>query len=171
MAINLNNLIFSALFLALFTICINAQFQNETRKEELPQGVKENLAKSRIAKEKKDYEELIKRGEEALKLSEDLEKSFDENKTLSSQDRKKLERLEKLVKRIRSDLGGGDDRESLENDDNTPLSIATAFKYLQENTVKLVEELKKSTRYSVSAVAIQSTNFLLRIVKFVRIGK
>jgi len=171
MVVNFKIFIFSAFFLALFAICANAQFQNDQRKEELPQGVKENLAKSRIAKEKKDYEELLKRGEEVLKLSEDLEKSFDENQTLSSQDRKKLERLEKLVKRIRSDLGGGDDQESLENNDDTPISMANAFKFLQENTVKLVEELKKSTRYSVSAVAIQSTNFLLRIVKFVRIGK
>lgn len=166
-------ILFLLLLLAAASFSIHAQFSNpnEPRKEDLPQGIKENLAKQRIEQEKKDYEELIKRGEEAMKLSEELEKAFAANNTLSSDDRKKLDRLEKLVKRIRSDLGGDDDEETSVSDEDTPLSMANAFQVLKENTVKLVEQLKKSTRYTISAVAIKSTNLLLKVVRFMRFGK
>ncbi len=152
---------------------VNAQSNNpfEPRKEELPQGIKESLAKQRIQREKQDYEELLKRGEEAVKLSEELDKSFAAGKLLSSEDRKKLDRLEKIVRKIRSDLGGDDDEQAAVKEEDSPLSMANAFKVLQENTVKLVDTLKKSTRYTISAVAIQSTNLLLKIVKFMRLGR
>lgn len=162
--------LFLTLLLATFSICVNAQNENPN-KEELPQGLKETLAKQRIEQDNKDYKQMLERGEEAIKLSESLEKSFSANNTLSADDRKKLERLEKLVKKIRQDLGGDDDKETDADEEKTPLSMANAFKVLQENTVKLVSELKKSTRYTISAVAIQSTNLLLKIVKFVRFSK
>jgi hypothetical protein len=42
---------------------------------------------------------------------------------------------------------------------------------LQNNTVKLVDELRKTTRYSVSVVAVESSNLLLKVVRFLRFGK
>lgn len=155
-------------------------------KEDLPTSIKESLEKQRIDREKKDYREMIERGDEALKLSEELEKSVAQNSRLSAQDQTKLERLEKIVKKIRKELGGDDDKsdatattiiaesseiESDENNAEKPLTIASAIKKLKSNTVKLVEELKKTTRFSVSAVAIQSSNALLKIVKFVQFYK
>jgi hypothetical protein len=174
--------ILCALLSAAFSICVQAQMcsqDNEQKtirrtpqKEEVPQGIKENLAKMCIEQQKKEYAEMLKRGEEALKLSEDLEKAFAANNSLSAEDRKKLERLEKIVKKIRGDLGGGDDDKEVETgEDNSPLSMSNAFKVLQENTVKLVDELKKATRHTISAVAIHSSNVLLKVVKFLRFGK
>lgn len=178
-----STLIFCVLLTATFSICINAQtqmcsqelpqtLQRNAQREETPQNVKENLAKMCIEQQKKEYAEMLKRGDEALKLSEDLEKAFAENSSLSAEDRKKLERLEKIVKKIRSDLGGDDDGKAVQTDDeNTPLSMGNAFQVLRENTIKLVDIMKKSTRYSVSAVAIESSNVLLKVVKFLRFGK
>ncbi len=176
--------VFCALLSVTFSICVNAQIQsctqelpqtmqrNNPRVEETPQNVKESLAKMCIERQKKEYSEMIKRGDEALELSEDLEKAFAANNSLSAEDRKKLERLEKIVKKIRSDLGGDDDGKAVQTDDeNTPLSMGNAFQVLRENTVKLVDIMKKSTRYSVSAVAIESSNVLLKVVKFLRFGK
>ncbi len=139
-------------------------------KEDLPTGIQESLAKQRIEREKKDYAELLARGEEAVKLSDELEKSFAQNNQISSTDQKKLDRLEKLVKKIRNELGGDDDDKSVELD-NKPLSVVNALKTLQNNTVKLVDELKKTTRYSVSVVAVESSNLLLKVVRFLRFGK
>jgi len=143
-----------------------------TQKEDLPKGIKETLAKGRIDREKKDFAELLKRGEEAVKLSDELEKSFVQNNQLSSEDRKKLDRLEKLVKKIRQDIGGKDD-ESADNFEskNHQSSMHTALKFLQTNTVKLVDELKKTSRHSISVVAVESSNLLLTIVRFLRFGK
>jgi oligoendopeptidase F len=144
-------------------------------KEDLPSNIKETLAKQRIAREKKDYEELLQRSEEAVKLSDELEKSFANSNQLSSDDQKKLDRLEKLVKKIRNELGAGDDGESDITDgddkDKQPSTLINAFKILQSNSSQLFDEIKKSTRYSVSVVAIQTSNFLLKLVKFIRFSK
>ena len=154
---------------------VNAQSDASNRggspqKEDLPTGIKESLAKQRIERDKKDFAELLARGEEAVKLSNELEKSFTQNNQLSSTDQKKLDRLEKIVKKIRNELGADGDDKSVELNEK-PLSIINALKALQNNTVKLVDELKKTTRYSVSVIAVESSNFLLRVVRFLRIGK
>ena len=159
------------MLISLASVGVDAQADASTRsgfprEEELPKSIQENLAKGRIDQEKKEYEELLKRGDEALKLAEDLEKSFSANNKLSGDDFKKLERLEKLVKKIRTDLGGeGDDSNA---EEKSPSTLENAFEALQENTVKLVKELKKSTRYSISVIAIESSNLLLKVVKFLR---
>jgi len=141
-----------------------------TNKEDMPKSIQENLAKQRIEREKKDFAELLSRGEEAVKLSNELEKSFSQNNLLSGEDKKKLDRLEKVVKKIRNEIGADDDDEVIEID-NKPLSVLNALKALQNNTVKLVDELKKSTRYSISVVAVESSNLLLKVVRFLRFDK
>jgi len=162
------------LFIAATVVLVNAQSDASTqsgnpRKEDLPTGIKESLAKQRIEREKKDFAELLARGEEAVKLSNELEKSFTQNNQLSSIDLKKLDRLEKIVKKIRNELGGDDDKR-VEIDDKH-LSVVNALKALQNSAAMLVNELKKTTRYSVSVIAVESSNLLLRVVRFLRIGK
>lgn len=170
-----SRLLFIFLFGAAAVGLSNAQSEAATRnetpqKEDLPVGIQESLAKQRIERAKKDFAELLARGEETIKLSNELEKSFTQNNQLSSTDLKKLDRLEKVVKKIRDELGGDDDDKSIELD-NKPLSVVNALKSLQNNAVKLVDELKKTTRYSVSVVAVESSNLLLKVVRFLRFGK
>lgn len=164
---------FPSLFL-LTVICAHAQISAETRsgqppQEEMPTNIKESLAKQKIKQNKEDYDEMIERGEEALQLSEQLASSYDENKKLSKSDYQKLDRLEKLLKKIRKELGGGDDDE-VEAEDK-PANLGDAIKNLRDNTVNLFDALQKTTRYSISAVAIQSSNAVLNIVKFMRFWK
>ena len=131
-----------------------------------PKGIKETIAKSRIDREKKDYQELITRSEETAKLSRELEQSFTKNNQLTSDDQKKLEKLEKNLKKIRSELGAeGDD------DPVSPLTISNAFEKLQDYAAVLTDEIKKTTRYSISASAIETSNALLKIIRFIRLGK
>lgn len=175
MSRNLFQLFFIFLVFAAASIVVSAQSDAATRsgvpqKEDLPIGIQESLAKQRIEREKKDFAELLARGEEIVKISDELEKSFAQNNQLSSVDLKKLDRLEKLVKKIRNELGGDDDDKIIEPDDK-PSSVLSAFKSLRNNTVKLAEELKKTTRYSVSVVAVESSNLLLKVVRFLRFGK
>lgn len=163
----------------LFLTVVGVNAQNEmpdasspsgksANKEDFPKGIKETIAKSRIEREKKDYEELLQNGEEALKLSSSLEKSFVALNKLSSEDQKKLDRLEKLAKKIRRELGADDFDEE---EEEKPSSISEAFKTLQTSTGKLVEELKKATRHTISVVAVQSSNMFLKAVKFIRFSK
>lgn len=140
--------------------------------EDQPKNVREMFSKMKVEQRKKEYDEMIERGEKALKLSEELEKSFAQSNQLSPADKEKLEDLEKVVKKIRSDLGGDDDDGKDDQNDSAkperPADLVDGFKILQSNTVKLVNELKKTSRFSISAVAIQSSNSILKLVRFLR---
>ena len=145
------------------------------RKADLPAGVKEMIAKQKAERERKDHEAMLARGEEALRLTKQLENSFATTGELSQQDKLRLESLEKVVAKIRKELGGDDDDSDVGaiqgSEEQRPSNLQEAFKYLQSTTVKLVDELKKTTRFSISAVAIQSSNTVLKLVRFLRIRK
>ena len=162
-------------------VCVNAQGDATTAsgkpnlsKEDYPKSIKESLAKQRIQTEKKEFEELLARGEEVAKLSSELEKSFAQHNFLSIEDEKKLNRVEKLVKKIRSEIGAegsGDDETSEIEPEEKPSNMLNAFQSLQSTTGKLIAELKKQTRHSISVVAIQSSNAMLKVVRFIRFRK
>jgi predicted transcriptional regulator len=157
----------------IFVIASCAQVTNQAdnsrgKEDEKTDGLRETMAKWKLKAEKKDYEELLKRGDEAEKLVEELTKTYGETNQLTKADTVKLERLEKLVKKIRSEIGAEDDNEP---DENKPKDLVDAIKLLGENAANLVGELKKSTRHSISVVLVETSNTLLRIVKFIRFNR
>lgn len=144
---------------------------DKTPREAPPKNIQEMMDKMRIEKEKKDHEEMIERGDEALKISDELETSLEKTGKLTEKDLAKLASLEKLVKKIRSDLGGGDDDDTAEEekaDNDKPSTIVDGFRKLKTATVGLVDELKKTTRFSISAAAIYSSNSVIRLTRFLR---
>ena len=141
--------------------------------DDRPKSFKETLVKLRIDKEKKEFDEMIERGGEALKLSEELEKAYTANGHLNIGEINKLATVEKLVKKIRNELGGDDDTEDSDSKAVTsPLPIAQgdAVKSFRSTTLKLFEELKKTTRFTVSAAAIQTSNAVLKLARLLRIS-
>ncbi|NNE67287.1 MAG: hypothetical protein HKN33_12040 [Pyrinomonadaceae bacterium] len=140
--------------------------QQERRDRRSAVTVREQLIKLCIQENKKDFEKLIERTEEIAKLSGELQTSFDENKSLSKDDKQKLKRVEKLVKKVRSELRASGDDE----DKELPQDVVEALKLLQESASNLVSEIKKTTRHSVSLVAIKTSNTVMSIVKFLRFG-
>lgn len=145
-----------------------------------PRSVKEFLAKQKAEKSKKEHEELLKRGDEVVTLTDQLETAFERGSELTAGEREKLESLEKIVTRIRKSLGGDDDDEDREEAEaaapaaaaeKRPGTLKEAFLDLKEMTSKLVDELKKTSRFTVSALAIQTSNSVLKIVRFLRLRK
>ncbi len=134
-------------------------------------GIEERMAKMRIQKDKKDHEELIARGLELNEIIGQLEKSFEASGQLSQEDFSKLATAEKLAKKIRNDLGGSNDgdEEELPDVDKKMSTLADAVKLIQSKSEKLIGELKKSTRFTISVPAIQSTNAVIRLAKFLRV--
>lgn len=158
-------------------VCANAQFTDASSpdgrtsisKEDLPDGIKETFAKQRIKAEEKDFNEMLERCEEAAKISGELYKSFEANQKLSPDDAKKMERLEKLVKKIRDELGSeSDDEDKNSRSNNSSLSFTDALKTIQDESSGLSSELKKQGRFSISVTAVESSNTLLKLVRFVR---
>lgn len=143
-------------------------FNRERQREEDAKIVKEMLAKQQSEREKKEHEELLKRADSALELSDALEKAFEQGHQLSADD-KRLAELEKVVKKIRDDLGGDDDEEDeAKAAEERPRDVKDAFMALRRSTLKLVDEVKKTTRYSISVAAIRSSNNVLKLVRFLR---
>ena len=145
----------------------------EDDKETAPKTFRESLEKMRIEKDKKDHDQMIERGSDLVKLTEELEKDVEANGRLSEKEKPKLSTVEKLAKKIRSELGGDDDKG--DDDENPtassiPLSPASAVKSLNISTQKLYEELKKTSRFTISAAAIQSSNSVLKITRFLRLS-
>ncbi len=145
---------------------------NEDR--DRPKGIAETLQKFRIQKAKKEFDQMIARGEEAQKISSELENAFAQNGRLSEREIAKVETVEKLVKKIRSELGGDDDdndkTERTQSEEN-PISHGDAIKSLRSTTVELFEQLKKTTRFTISAAAIQTSNAVIRLARLLRISK
>jgi hypothetical protein len=162
------------LFCAAFAAAQSAEDPSSSRRgerDEVPKSVREMLSKMEIEQSKKEYQELLDRGEELVTITGQLEKSVES--TGGQLDRSEMEKLaaaEKLVKKIRGELGGGDDDGEAESDPPKLSDKADAIKYLKKQASELVDELKKSSRFTVSVVAIQSSNTLLRVVRFLRTG-
>lgn len=146
-------------------------FPGERRRDDDSRILKGMLAKQQTAREKKEYEGLLERGKQALRLSEDLASSLEKNKLLSAAERKQLEEFEKIVSKIRDDLGGNDDGETsvAMKDSKPPKDVREGVFYLKRSTEGLLGELKRSTRFSVSIAAIESSNALIRLARFLRL--
>ena len=147
-------------------------------RDDAPYGLREMLAKQKTERDKKDYQELLDRGDEALRLTRQLEASYEQNRAFSEADRMRLESLVRTVSKIRKELGAEDDDRGEKDpaspaleEEQKPSNAEEAFTYLTDTTIKLVDELKKTTRFSVSVVAIQSSNQILKLVRFLRIRK
>lgn len=172
-----SKILFSISAVALFTVSINAQIEvnpfGKPRPEEpLPKNVQELMKKNELKQLQKDYEEMLANGEEAVRLSEELENSFKKTNKLNSSDVQKLEKIEKLLKKIRKELGGDADGEEDKTETiEKPSSIKNAISTLKESAAGLYDELKRTSRYSISVVAIQSSNTLINIVRYIRFWK
>lgn len=154
------------------SVCVSGQIEqcpyieNPAHREPLSKHVKERMIELCIEENKKDFEELVARSEEVARLSEEIENSYRVNNSLSKDDKEKLERVEDLLSKIRKELRADYDED--EESKKAPQSVVEAISMLQENTSKLLDEIKKTTRHSISAIAIQSSNTVLKVVKFLR---
>jgi hypothetical protein len=125
----------------------------------------EMRAKRAIKLADKEYQDNLARAREATRLSWQLRDTYKEKKSLSPEDSKKLDRLEKLERRIRSEAGGSGE-EALS--DESPMDLATALVRLAELTESLEKSLTKTSRKVISAGIIDEANVILELIKFAR---
>jgi hypothetical protein len=137
-----------------------------------PENIREEmLVRQRQKREERDRKELLKNVEDALKLSRQLETSLAENSELSRSQQERLGSLEGLVLKIRKSLGGGEGDASDWEEEERPLDRKDALSKLLSTTEKLVDEIKKTSKFTVSAVAIQTSNYVLQIVRFLKLRR
>lgn len=134
-------------------------------REEPPQPVLEQMARLKLENEKRDFQELIDTSSTLADSAKSLLELSGTGRPLQEILDKNLDRIERLTKKIRSELGAGDDsKEPTEYPD----SLKDALKALSSEASALSEEIKKSSRFSISVAAIQHANTLLDLVSHIR---
>lgn len=125
----------------------------------------EMLIRQEIKTAEKEHQENIDRAREAAQLSTELRDSFLNNKALVHDDLKKLERLEKITRKIRNQAGGSEGDITL---DNSPTGIESALSRLADISDKLKKGVEKTPRQVLSAAVIERANEILELIRFVR---
>ena len=157
--------------LVLLISCACAVSAQSNRPGDLPEQdsaiVEEMRVKWEIKYAEKERLENLDRAREAAQLGAEIFKTYSSNKSLSATEKKKLDRLEKVTRKIRSQAGGSDGDDS---DDKVPNQIESALKRLSEATTEMRKAVEKTPRQVVSATVIETANEILDIIRFVRVS-
>ena len=126
----------------------------------------EMRSKWEIKEEKKKYDEHVARAKEISQLASQISTSYKAHNTLSSDDEKKLERLQKLTKRIRNDAGGGENDDDVDKD--IPAGMDETLKKVSDMACELEKLVEGTPRNVISAGVIDQANKLLGVLQHVR---
>ena len=125
----------------------------------------EMLQRAAIRHEEEVHREMVERADEAAQLSEHILASFKTNNSLSRDDLKRLERLEKLARKIRGGAGGSDDDKELHD---PPGRIEGAVTRLAELSGDLKKSVSKTSRLVISAGVIERSNEMIELIRHIR---
>ena len=122
-------------------------------------------AKRLIKIAEKEHQDNINRAREISQLGKQLQETLKTRGALDREDSKKLERIEKLTRKIRGEAGGGDDEVKLEN---RPIDLTSTLTRVAEVTECLSKNVQNTPRQVVSAAVIDNANVLLELIKIMR---
>jgi hypothetical protein len=125
----------------------------------------EMMARRAIKYAEKERQDNLERAREAAQIGASLHDNFLKNRSLSREDLKKLDRLEKVTRKIRSEAGGSDDEEELKD---APQKLDTALERIASVSEAVHKGVENTPRQVVSAEVIERTNELLEIIRYVR---
>lgn len=124
------------------------------------------MARREIKAAEKDHRENVDRAREAAQLSTEIRDVFMHAKALGRSELKKLDRLEKITRKIRNGAGGSDSELIVED---PPAQMQAALVRLAEISDKLRKGVEKTPRQVISASVIDRANELLDIIRVIRI--
>lgn len=138
-----------------------------TNGEERPlTEIEEELrAKQAIKYAEKGHQETLNRAKEIAQIGKELKTAVSAKPILSRDSYKKIERLEKLTRKIRGDAGGDDQEVQL---DKRPANVPSAMTQIAEAAESLSKDVQNTPRQVVSATVINNANVLLELIKIVR---
>jgi HPt (histidine-containing phosphotransfer) domain-containing protein len=122
-------------------------------------------AKRAIKLAEKDHEENLARAKEISQLAKALQDTLKNKTALDRDSSKKLERLEKLTKKIRNEAGGEDEEVKIVD---RPANIIAAVNQIAESAEQLSKTVQDTPRQVVSASVIGNANVLLELIKLLR---
>ena len=123
-------------------------------------------AKHAIKHAEKEHEENLDRAREIAQIGKELQESLKNKSTLDRESLKKVERLEKLTKKIRGEAGGEEQEEVKIS--NRPTDVSSAVMQIAEASQSLSTDVQDTPRQVVSAYVIGNANVLLELIKILR---
>ena len=125
----------------------------------------ELAAKRAIKLAEKEHEENLSRAREIGEIGKDLCESFKAKANVDREWLKKLDRLEKLTKKVRGDAGGEDEDVTIPN---RPSDLSSAVTQVAEASQSFSKDVQNTPRQVVSASVIGGANVLLELIKILR---
>ena len=125
----------------------------------------EMRAKRVIREAEKEHRQNIERAQEISQLAKDLQQAFRTSNTLDREGQKRLERLEKLTKKIRGEAGGESGEVQIPN---RPTDKATALTQIADAAESLSKGVQNTPRQVISAAVIDGANVLLELIAIFR---
>ena len=136
-----------------------------TRERPMTEMEAEMKAKQAIKYAEKGHQENVGRAKEIADIGKELKSAANDTPLLSRESQKKIERLEKLTRKIRDEAGGDDQPIELPN---RPSDLSSAMGRIAEASEKLSKDVQNTPRQVVSASVIENANVLLELIKIVR---
>jgi hypothetical protein len=126
---------------------------------------REMLKEMELKREQGDYKENLARAKENAQLAAELQETYAREKTLQAPELKKLTRMEKLARQIRSRAGGEETKDELKE---APQQIEAALERLVEISKELQKKVESTPRQVVSTAVIKRANEVVELVKYIR---
>lgn len=125
----------------------------------------EMRAKRIIKQAEKEHRENLERAREISQLAKELQASFKNASALDREGVKRIERLEKLTKKIRGEAGGEADEVQIVD---RPANKEDALSQIAEVAQSLSKSVQDTPRQVVNAGVIDSANVLLELIRLLR---
>ena len=122
-------------------------------------------AKQAIKYAEKGHQENIDRAKEIAQIGKELKSAITATPILSRDSQKKIERLEKLTRKIRGEAGGEDQEIEI---GNRPTDVPSTVSRIADAADTLSKEVQNTPRQVVSTAVIENANVLLELIKIVR---
>jgi hypothetical protein len=131
-----------------------------------PGSIEEEMrAKRAIKFAEAEHKETLERARELSELAAKLRSSFQHKNSLDKDDDKRLDRLEKLTKQLRSRAGGSSIEIKIEK---PPSDLEGAVDLVANASESLSNLVQKTPRRVISTAVIDEANVLLQLIDLVR---
>ncbi len=152
------------LFFLVFPLSILGQSSIDNLEQRRPIfTIEETVSRNRIALAEKDHREMRTAANEINILAKSLLRAAQGQCLLSNEDEKKLEKIEKLAKKVRSEQGGGG-KDLIEKPEN----LVAALERLQKAAEIIELESRSLDRHSISIVLVEQINEVLGLTKEIK---
>jgi hypothetical protein len=136
-----------------------------TRERALTEMEAEMKAKQAIKYAEKGHQDNLNRAKEIADIGKELKVAVNETPLLSRDSEKKIERLEKLTRKVRGEAGGDDQEVEVAA---RPADLPATIKRIAEAAETLSKDVQNTPRQVVSASVIEHANVLLELIKIMR---